>query len=274
MSNAGAAAAAAMNADLFSGLTILFLVFVLVAALVLFFGWTCTSGTFKSNAFSVSNCFVVPGLFTSNVAVTAPALAPDAPCAEWNVFNCPSDRCQVDEVEGVCEDLGSPLMELDCGADKYQSAIDCPVVGCEWNVDEERCAAFGEHCAYIITKDKCDARQDCQWDRYRPGYAMCITTAKTLSPTDCRVIFNENECREDNECTWREVENEGSMCVNKVDITAEKCADEACSTILYIDGDDGCGGTSTNKSDCNASQCCGWVPNEQRCRRISPGVDC
>lgn len=271
MSNAKASALAAVNADLFGGLTILLLVLVLFAALALFFGWTCTSGTFKSNAFSVSNCFVVPGLFTSNVAVTAPTIAPDAPCSEWNVFNCPSDRCQVDEVEGVCEDLGSPLMELDCGADKYQSAIDCPVVGCEWNVDEERCAAFGEHCAYIITKDKCDARQDCQWDRYRPAYATCITTDKPLSPTDCRVIFNENECREDNECTWR-----GDTCMNKVDTTPEKCSDEICSEPVLIIGGygDGCGGTSVNKSDCEAVRCCGWVPNEEACRRIQPALDC
>src|SRR6056300_844136 len=84
--NVKAGSVASLNADLFSGLTILFLVLVVLAALALFFGWTCTSGTFKSNAFSVSNCFVVPGLFTSNVAVTAPALPPDAPCAEWNMF--------------------------------------------------------------------------------------------------------------------------------------------------------------------------------------------
>jgi len=268
MSNGNASASA--NADLLTTLSIIALVTVLVGALVLFFGWTCTSGTFTSNSFSVSNCFVVPGLFTSNVAVTAPNIAPDAPCDKWNVFNCPPNRCQVDEVEGVCEDLGSPLLELDCGADKYQSAVDCPIVGCEWNIDEERCAGFGEHCSYIISKDACDARMDCQWDRYRPGYATCITTSKSLSPVDCRVMFNEDECKGDTECTWTSGET-GNMCLNKMDTTQTKC--NSCAQLSVGDVMDGCQ-TYTTQSVCNESSCCGWVPNEQVCRRIAPDVDC
>jgi len=264
------AAAAAVNTDLLSGVVITVLVMFLVSALTLFFGWTCTSGTFTSNTFNVSNCFVVPGLFTSNVAVTAPNIAPDAPCSDWNIFNCPSSRCQVDEVEGVCEDLGSALMELNCGADRYQSAITCPVVGCEWSIDEEKCAGFGEHCSYMISKEKCEERLDCQWDRYRGGYAMCMTTSKPLSPVDCRVIFNKGECEEDTNCIWKTNEVSG-VCLNPVDTTQTKC--DSCHDLSVGDIAADCETKATNII-CNQSDCCGWVPNEEVCRRIAPDVDC
>ena len=255
------------NANILNATTIGVLLFVLVATLLVFFGWTCTAGTFDSNTFNVSNCFIVPGLFTSNVAVTSPTLAPDAACDKWNVFNCPTTRCQVDEVQGVCEELGSDLMKIECTADEYQTALTCPYVGCEWNADEEKCAGIGEHCSYQITKSGCETRQDCQWDKYRPVYAMCIPTTKSLSPVDCRVIYNEDECTEDPECVYYPGTDEvAAQCLNTIDDKDEKCrncvSDDIRADTLY--GFDTCPNHAT-QSTCNAAGCCAWVSNEAVC---------
>ena len=176
-----------------SSAIIMVVVFVCVIMLVVgFFGYTCTSGTFDMNKFDASNCFVLQSLLTSNTStITSSPTIPPTPCGDYTMFSCPPSRCQVDEVQGVCEDSGEPLEEVPCGLAEYQTADTCPIVGCEWGGGQ--CAQVGELCGYVTDRQTCVNRGECNWDFFRPSYAACISNTRPTSPGDCSVLNNRSD---------------------------------------------------------------------------------
>ena len=168
-----------------------------------FFGYTCTSGTFDVGKIDASNCFIIPGLFESNVAAgTSPTSVPESPCGNFTMLNCPTIRCQVDEVQGVCEDTGEPLEEVDCHLEVYQSENACPVVGCEWGGGQ--CAQPGKLCGYESDIQRCVNRDDCNWDFFRPSYGVCLSKSQPTTDGNCEDLGagREADCTAAAGCTW------------------------------------------------------------------------
>lgn len=167
-----------------------------------FFAYTCTSGTFDMNQFDASNCFIIEGVFASNVAQTSDVTAPDAKCSDYTVLNCPPDDCQVDEVEGVCEDVGSPLAEVSCHLDQYQSSDTCPLVGCDWGGGQ--CAKVGKLCSHEEDVQRCENRDECHWDFFRPSYGLCLSKTQTKTPDGVCSDLNsrQTECEVLPGCSW------------------------------------------------------------------------
>jgi len=186
-----------------SALLMVVLVVFIAIVIIGFFGYTCTSGTFDMAKFDASNCFIIQGLFESNVSVeTLPTMVPDAPCGDFTTLNCPTIRCQVDEVQGVCEDTGEPLEEVDCHLEDYQTVDTCPVVGCEWG--NGQCAQPGKLCGYVSDMQTCVNRDDCNWDFFRPSYSVCLPKSQPTTEGVCSDIGagREADCTAAPGCTW------------------------------------------------------------------------
>lgn len=188
--------------DATSALLVVMIAAFAIALVAGFFVYTCTSGTFEIDRFNASNCFIVPGLFTSNTAITTDILAPDAKCSDYTILNCPPRDCQVDRVQGVCEDEGSPLEEISCHQSVYQSADTCPVVGCEWGGGQ--CAKVGELCGYEADIQRCENRDECHWDFFRPSYGVCLSKTQPKNPDGPCSNLNSRqaECEALSGCTW------------------------------------------------------------------------
>lgn len=174
-----------------------------ILAITGFFAYTCTSGTFDMNKFDASNCFVIEALLESNVSVeTLPTMVPEAQCGDFTMFNCPDLRCQVDEVQGVCEDAGEPLEEVDCHLADYQSENTCPVVGCEWGGGQ--CAQPGKLCGYEKDIQRCVNRDECNWDFFRPSYSVCLHESQPTTDGQCSDLGSgrQADCAAAPGCTW------------------------------------------------------------------------
>lgn len=259
------------TANASSAMIVTFIVVAFIILIVAFFGYTCTSGTFSFDNFSVSNCFVIEGLFTSNTATTQSVTVPDLPCSEWTTLNCPKGRCQVDEVQGVCEDFGEPLERLMCEAQMYQSADTCPLVGCEWG--EEQCAQPGELCAYVGSSEACNQRTNCHWDFYRPVYAMCVPKTTALSEVDCSVMNGSKlDCLDAPDCSL--TGDDASTCVDRLNTTLQKCKNMGWFGDNPPNVGSNCSGADcsphTSASTCDAQECCGWSKNSNECKTRDP----
>ena len=197
--------AAASNEANATSAIVMVLIVALLAVLVLgFFGYTCTSGTFDIAKFDAANCFVLDELLESNVVTTEtlPTMVPEPPCGQYTMFNCPSVRCQVDDVQGVCEDAGQPFEEVDCHLANYQSEDTCPLVGCEWGGGQ--CAQPGKLCGYERDIQTCVNRDDCNWDFFRPAYGVCIPKSTPTTDGQCSDLGSgrQADCDAAPGCAW------------------------------------------------------------------------
>jgi hypothetical protein len=188
-----------------SAITMVVIVAFLAVVFIGFFGYTCTSGTFKMDKFDASNCFVIEALLESNANAsteTLPTTVPEAPCGDFTTLNCPTIRCQVDEIQGVCEDTGEPLEEVDCHLAVYQTVDTCPVVGCEWG--NGQCAQPGKLCGYESDIQRCKNRDDCNWDYFRPSYSVCLPKSQPATDGACEDLGagREADCTAAPGCTW------------------------------------------------------------------------
>ena len=194
--------ATANEANAIGALSMLFIAFAFSMSLAASFGYTCTSGTFDVNQFNAANCFVIEGLFESNTAITDNLTVPEVPCSDFTVLNCPMGRCQVDEVQGVCEDSGEPLKTVECSQARYQDENSCPIVGCEWGSGQ--CAKPGELCGYESDIQTCVNRDECNWDFFRPSYAVCLYKTEPQTPGTCEDLGpgRQADCTAAPGCVW------------------------------------------------------------------------